>query len=230
MESDPDTFFQGWFSHLYDLRRELLSARYSLGDRQKIQSVLDEFIAHYESYYQFRSEISQFDPVRAFTTPWATSVERGVVFWLAGWRPNTVVHLLYSESSRRFEAQLQDLIRGVGSGDLGDLSSTQLNLVDELQRRTIEAEDELELEMSRLHEELAGQFTVTGSMELGEAMSRIKDIIARADNLRMRTLRAALEVLYRPVQAVDLLIATADFEIGIRNIGLKYEMARSNAS
>ncbi|KAJ4768832.1 transcription factor-like protein [Rhynchospora pubera] len=222
-DSEADDFFQRWFNHLYQIRRDLRTARYSLGDRQKVQSAVDQSIAHYESYYRVRSEISQFDPVRAFTTPWATSVERGVVFWLAGWRPNTLVHLLYSESSRRFESQLQDLLSGTGSGDLGDLSPTQLKLVDELQRRTIQEEDELELEMSRLHEDLATRFIETGSAELGDAPGRIKDIIARADDLRMRTLHAALKVLCRPIQAVDLLIAAADFEIGIRNFGLKHE-------
>lgn len=121
-----------------------------------------------------------------------------------------------------FHTNLQDLLSGAGSGDLGDLSPTQLKLVDELQRKTIQAEDDLELEMSRFHEELASHFNESGSVGLGDAAGRIKEIIARADDLRMTTLRAALHVLCRPVQAVDLLIAATDFEIGIRNFGLKY--------
>lgn len=119
------------------------------------------------------------------------------------------------------------MLSGAGTGDLGDLSPTQLKMVDELQRKTIQAEDDLELEMSRLHEDLATQFMESGSAKLGDAASRIKEIIALADDLRMSTLHATINVLCRPVQAVDLLLAAADFEIGIRGFGLRHEMGWS---
>lgn len=60
--------------------------------------------------------------------------------WIGGWRPSAGFHLLYSKSGPQLEEQLDSLIEGWGKGDLGDLSSSQLRQVDELQRRTIREE------------------------------------------------------------------------------------------
>jgi len=110
--------FHLWFRGLRSLRRDLSSARWS-DDPAQLEALVGRFVAHLESYCAARAEQ---DPVWTLSAPWASPAERGAAYWLAGWRPTTLVHLLYTESGRRFEAQLPDLLLGVRSGNLGDLS------------------------------------------------------------------------------------------------------------
>lgn len=52
-------------------------------------------------------------------------------------------------------------------------------------------------------------------------------MLGRADALRLRTVKRAVEIL-EPAQAAELLVAAADMEIGFREFGLKYSSARSD--
>ncbi|OAY83016.1 Transcription factor TGA2 [Ananas comosus] len=217
MDSDPDAgrYFAAWFGELRSLRRDLRSARFD-PDRARLAPLVDRALAHYDAYYRARSELARSDPVGAFTTPWATPVERGVAFWVAGFRPTTFVQLLYTESGRRFEARLEDFLLGAGarSGDLGDLSPVRVDRIDELHRRTVREEDEIGEEMDRIQE--GEGLDVEGSVD------RIERVMGRADALRMRTLRGLVGLL-NPVQAAELLVALADLEIGLREYGLEHE-------
>ncbi|RLM97834.1 uncharacterized protein C2845_PM06G02010 [Panicum miliaceum] len=140
--------FHLWFRGLRSLRRDLSSARWS-DDPAQLEALVGRFVVHLESYCAARAEL---DPVWTLSAPWANPAERCAAYWLAGWRPTTLVHLLYTESGRRFEAQLPDLLLGVRSGNLGDLSPAQLAQVDELQRRTVAEEDALSREMAEVQE------------------------------------------------------------------------------
>jgi hypothetical protein len=216
--------FHLWFRGLRSLRRELRSARWS-NDPAQISAVVGRFVAHLESYCAARAEL---DPVWTLSAPWATPPERGAAYWLAGWRPTTLVHLLYTESGRRFEAQLPDLLLGVRSGNLGDLSPAQLVQVDDLQRRAVAEEDALSREMARVQE---GHGVVVGAapgneVDVAAVVGRVRAVLGRADALRLRTVRRAVELL-EPAQAAELLVAAADMEIGFREFGLKYGLGRN---
>ncbi|XP_072993346.1 protein DOG1-like 3 [Typha latifolia] len=222
MESESDSesgptfsFFHLWLQELRSLRHELRACLYT-GNHTALPSLITRTLAHYESYYRTRSDLTRSDPVKAFTTPWASSLERSVAYWIAGWRPNTLIHLLHSESGRRFEAQLEDLLLGVHSGDLGDLSPVQVSQIDEIQRRTVEEEDQIGEEMGRIQE---------GEVDLGLVVGRIGWVMGRADELRMRTLRGVVGLL-GSVQAAEFLIAAADLEYGFREYGRERERGR----
>jgi hypothetical protein len=49
-------------------------------------------------------------------------------------------------------------------------------MVDELQRKTIQAKDELDMEMSRSHKDLTTKFMESGSVGFGDAPNQIKEI------------------------------------------------------
>jgi hypothetical protein len=219
--------FHLWFRGLRSLRRDLSSARWS-DDPAQLEALVGRFVAHLESYCAARAEL---DPVWTLSAPWASPVERGAVYWLAGWRPTTLVHLLYTESGRRFEAQLPDLLLGVRSGNLGDLSPAQLAQVDELQRRTVAEEDALSREMAQVQEGhgvvAAAPASSSGETELDVRglVRRVRAVLDRADALRLRTMKRAVEIL-QPAQAAELLVAAADMEIGFREFGLKYGSGR----
>ncbi|CAN6345880.1 unnamed protein product [Urochloa humidicola] len=218
--------FHLWFRGLRALRRDLSSARWS-DDPAQLELLVGRFVAHLESYCAARAEL---DPVWTLSAPWASPAERGAAYWLAGWRPTTLVHLLYTESGRRFEAQLPDLLLGVRSGNLGDLSPAQLARVDELQRRTVAEEDALSREMAQVQEgqgvvEVGGDGDGEVELDVSGLVRRVREVLDRADALRLRTMKGAVEIL-QPAQAAELLVAAADMEIGFREFGLKYSSSR----
>jgi hypothetical protein len=79
-----------------------------------------------------------------FTPSWTSSTEN-LFLWCGGWRPTAAIHLLYTKSGMQLEHQLPAFLNG-GSlrADLGDLSADQLQDADQLQRRTINREREIE--------------------------------------------------------------------------------------
>jgi len=218
--------FHLWFRGLRSLRRDLASARWSDDAAAQLPALVGRFVAHLESYCAARADL---DPVWTLSAPWATPAERGAAYWLAGWRPTTLVHLLYTESGRRLEAQLPDLLLGVRSGNLGDLTPAQLAQVDDLQRRTVAEEDALAREMA-LVQEGHGVVAVAASadesgLDVAGHVRRARAVLERADALRLRTVKRAVEIL-EPPQAAELLVAAADLEIGFREFGLKHGSGR----
>uniref|UniRef100_A0ACD5T7G2 Uncharacterized protein n=1 Tax=Avena sativa TaxID=4498 RepID=A0ACD5T7G2_AVESA len=207
--------FRLWFRGLRSLRRDLRAARWADNPAQ-LSKLVDGYVSHFSDYCAARAEL---DPVWTLTAPWASPVERGAAYWLGGWRPTTLVHLLYTESSRRFEAQLPDLLLGVRSGNLGDLSPAQLGQIDELQRRTVAQEDELAREMAAVQEG-HGAVGPDGELDVDGLVGRVGAVLAGADALRLRAMKRAVEIL-EPAQAAELLVAAADMEIGFREFGLK---------
>ena len=69
-------------------------------------------------------------------------------------------HLLYSKSGLQLEDQLADFIRGLSTGDLGDLSPTQLNQVDKLHSKTIKEERNISEKMAKHQETVADSSVV----------------------------------------------------------------------
>ncbi|KAG2573189.1 hypothetical protein PVAP13_7KG231855 [Panicum virgatum] len=202
--------------------RGLRSARWS-DDPAQLVTLVGRFGAHMEAYCAARAEL---DPVLALSAPWASAAERAAASWLAGWRPTTLVHLLYTESGRRLEAQLPDLLLGVRPGNnLGDLGPALLAWVDALHRRAVAEEDALSGEMARVQEGHGGVVTAGMALDAGALVARVGAVLRGADALRLRTMRQAVEIL-RPAQAAELLIAAADLEIGFREFGLKYGSGR----
>ncbi|AQK88419.1 uncharacterized protein LOC100286364 [Zea mays] len=219
--------FHLWFRGLRSLRRDLASARWSDDPTAQLPAQVGRFVAHLESYCAARAGL---DPVWTLSAPWATPAERGAAYWLAGWRPTTLVHLLYTESGRRLEAQLPDLLLGVRSGNLGDLTPAQLAQVDDLQRRTVAEEDALAREMALVQEGhgvvvLPAAPDGSGGLDVAGLVRRARAVLDRADALRLRTVKRAVEIL-EPAQAAELLVAAADLEIGFREFGLKHGSGR----
>ncbi|KAL2469944.1 3-dehydrosphinganine reductase TSC10A [Abeliophyllum distichum] len=82
---------------------------------------------------------------------WRSSLEDAFL-WIGGWWPSMTFHLLYSKSGLQLEARLAEFIRGLSTGDLGDLSPCQLQLVNELQKNTIMKEKDSTEKYAKLQE------------------------------------------------------------------------------
>lgn len=211
-----------------------------------LRPLIDRVVLHYEHYYRAKSQCAERDVLSMFSPSWRSSLEEAFL-WVGGWRPTTAVHLLYSKSGLQLESQLEDLIRGLSkSGDLADLSPEQLSRVDELHRRIIEKEKEISEKLAKLQEaaadssmvELSHMMTdvpqnrdIHGSEDravieervesmLASKEDRLEEILKRADEMRLNTIRDILEIL-SPMQGVHFLIAAAELHLRFHDWGKK---------
>ncbi|GAB4846586.1 hypothetical protein Ancab_025593 [Ancistrocladus abbreviatus] len=172
-----------------------------------------------------KSLAAQSDVLSLFSAPWCSSLERSL-HWVAGFRPTTIFHLVYTESSIRFESHLVNILLGKRTGDLGELSSSQLSQVSELQCETVKDENEISEELSQWQD---GLVTVEWDSLCGGGgggvegrLRRLSEVVEKADNLRMGTLRRVVELLTAQ-QAVEFLTALAELQTGIRAWGLSLD-------
>ncbi|KAM7251786.1 hypothetical protein ACFE04_023669 [Oxalis oulophora] len=196
-------FYETWFEQLHNQVKQLIEAPRqptNPDNRHQMESLVQRLMSHYGEYYGAKSLAAEKDVLLMFAAPWATSLERSL-HWIAGWRPTTVFHLVYTESSILFESHIVDILRGFRTGDLGDLSPTQFRRVSELQCETVNEENAITDELAEWQDE--------------------------ADELRMRTIRSMVELLTAH-QAVEFLIAAAELQFGVRCWGSDQDRQRRN--
>lgn len=123
-------FYEAWFDELHHLLNQLRAAPKppsTEDDITHLNQLVQKLLSHYAEYYRLKSLAIESDVLSVFTAPWASCFEKAL-HWVAGWRPTTLFHLLYTESSIVFEFHIADILRGRRTGDLGDLSPTQFRL------------------------------------------------------------------------------------------------------
>lgn len=109
---------------------------------RNLRKLVRRVMTQYEKYYQAKSESAKHNILQMITPKWLSCLE-GAFLWIGGWRPSMAFQLLYSVSGLQLESRLSELLDGLRTGDLGDLSLSQLNKVNELQSQTIKEEREL---------------------------------------------------------------------------------------
>lgn len=123
-------FYTAWSDQLQQLLRQLCSAPKpptTQDHLHHLNHLVNKVLSHYAEYYRVKAAAAERDVLDIFAAPWASAFEKSL-HWIAGWRPTTVFHLVYTESSILFESHIVDILRGVRTGDLGDLSPTQFRL------------------------------------------------------------------------------------------------------
>ncbi|KAF8391218.1 hypothetical protein HHK36_023520 [Tetracentron sinense] len=211
-------FYETWLHQLHSLHHQLTSAPKprTQEDELHLSHLVDKSMTHYYDYYRVKSSASKHNILSILTPTWTTPLERSLQ-WVAGWRPTTVFHLIYTESSVRFEAQIMDILRGRRTGDLGDLSPSQLGGVSELQCETVREENEITEELSEWQVNVEDLISVCPDME--GKIQRLVKVVEKADDLRLKTIQRVVEIL-TPQQAVEFLIAAAELQFGVRGWGL----------
>ncbi|KAF3439294.1 hypothetical protein FNV43_RR17570 [Rhamnella rubrinervis] len=216
-------------------------------DDAVLGSLIERVVQRYENYYRAKSMWAKRDVLRMLSPSWLSSLEDAFL-WIGGWRPSMAFHLLYSKSGLQLEDRLGDLIRGMVTGDLADLSPEQMTRVDTLQRRTIWEEKEITEKMAKHQESLADSSMVELSHVVSEFMRSgdedggngahsdrervestlapkeegLKVLLQRADDLRLKTLKDIVGVL-TPIQAVHFLIAAAELHLRLHEWGKRTE-------
>ncbi|KAK9950249.1 hypothetical protein M0R45_005750 [Rubus argutus] len=255
LEESFHTFFECWISeqnqHLDDLTVASKRHQSNGGDDDNqvlLSELVERVVKHYEHYYEEKSRWAKQDVLAMLSPTWTSSLEDAFL-WIGDWRPSMEFHLLYSKCGLQLEAALAELMRGLRSGDLGDLSPSQLTNVDQLQRRTIEEEKHITEKMAKLQETVADTTMVELSHVATEMMRNIaqegvddheervesalaskeegfEKILHKADDLRLRTLKSITQIL-SPIQAVHFLIAAAELHLRLHDWGKKKD-ASSN--
>ncbi|XP_004489078.1 protein DOG1-like 4 [Cicer arietinum] len=214
-------FYDSWFDQFHCLVQQL-----NTPNQTDAEELIRKVMSHHEDYYNAKSMAAEKDPLHVLASPWATTLERSL-YWIAGWRPTTAFHLIYTESSLLFESHIIDILRGLRTGDLGDLSPTQFRRVSDLQCDTVKEENAITEELSEWQDNAS---ELMGSEDdINENIGRLVCIIKKADDLRLRTLRSVVEFL-SPQQAIEFLIASAELLVGIRGWGLNHDRSRPRPS
>lgn len=226
-------FHDSWTEQLRQLTTQLtktLTRPNSPDDHHKARDLVDQVVTHYEDYFQAKASLARSDVLALFAAPWASSLERAL-YWVVGFRPTTIFHLVYTESSIRFEARVGDILRGRHTGDLGELSPAQLARVSELQCLTVKEENEIGDELGAWQAAVAGAeaqwagLCGAGPDGIEALLERLAPVVEKADDLRMRTIRRVVELL-TPQQATEFLISAAELQFGIQGWGLHHDRVR----
>lgn len=244
--------FECWLGELSTTLEQLVSAANHhrendhIEDEPDLSSLIHKAVAQYEEYYKAKSEGAKGDVLSMFTPTWLTKLEDAFL-WIAGWRPTTAIHLLYSKSGIQFQARLSDQIPLFCCEDLGDLTSNQIIQIDELQKKTIGKERLLTEKMATLQESAADTIMVDLSNVVSDMIRKekvdewrdtqgrvesalegkkdeLQKVLHMADVLRMETLKSVVEIL-TPLQAVYFLIAAAELHLRLHDWGQKMEAA-----
>ncbi|KAI3451605.1 hypothetical protein Pfo_008270 [Paulownia fortunei] len=210
-------------------------------DERVLRPLLERVIQHYEHYYRAKSRWAKNDVLSMFNPSWRSSLEDAFL-WIGGWRPSMAFHLLYSKSGLQLEARLDELIQGLSTGDLGDLSPSQLEKVNVLQKETIREEKDITEKLAKQQETVADSSMVELAHAVTEmiregAVDQVMDegrvdatlapkeeglveILGRADDLRLKTLKKVTDIL-TPIQGVYFLIAAAELHLRVHEWGKK---------
>ncbi|XP_015955825.1 protein DOG1-like 4 [Arachis duranensis] len=242
-------FFEGWVVEQNQHLKELVASTTTELTDEKLQALIDGVVKHYEYYYEAKSKCAKHDVLAMLSPTWRSSLEDAFL-WIGGWRPSMAFHLLYSKAGLQFEAKLDELLQGLRTSDLGDLSATQLAQIDEIQKRTIAEEREITDMMARHQETVADASMVElshavsemlranetdkgGKKEVEERVDSalmpkeegLEEILQRADDLRLRTLQGIVNIL-RPKQCIHFLIAAAELHLRLHEWGKKRDTSR----
>ncbi|ESW31872.1 hypothetical protein PHAVU_002G275400 [Phaseolus vulgaris] len=239
-------FFEGWISEQNQHLKDLLVVG------EELQSVKDKVVEHYESYYKTKSRCAKQDVLAMLSPTWTSSLEDAFL-WIGGWRPSMAFHLLYSKSGLQFEARLQELVQGLRTHDLGDLSASQISQLDEMQKRVILEERQI-TDLMAGHQETVADASMVELSHVASEMIRanergeveeskefedkvestlvqkeegLEKILQKADELRLGTLKAIVNVL-TPKQAIHFLIAAAELHLRLHEWGKKIDARKEN--
>ncbi|EPS59924.1 hypothetical protein M569_14883, partial [Genlisea aurea] len=163
-------------------------------DIDKCRYLVNKAIEHYREYYRAKSVAAENDLLVFFLAPCATKLERSLS-WIGGFRPTTAFHLAYTKIGMMFESGVMHILRGIRTGDFGDISPPQLQKISELQIETVDEENRLK-ELSK--------------------------ILGKADLLRLKTIESLVQLL-TPQQSAEFLIAAAELQFGIRIWGVGHD-------
>ncbi|RWV93111.1 hypothetical protein BHE74_00002546 [Ensete ventricosum] len=236
-------FFECWLAEQERDLQVLRTAAASASEELRLRPLVDRVLGHYEYYYRAKAASLRRHVFPMCSPTWKSSTEN-LFLWAGGWRATMAFHLLYSKSGLQLEPRLLELVCGNPTRDLADLSLDQLERIDGLHRQTVRLEKEISEEEAQVQESVADARMVELTHALAESeeveadameqemkkkRDRMNQVLQRADQLRLETLKGLVEIL-KPVQAVHFLIAAAELHLKVHEFGKSKDAAAAAAT
>ncbi|XP_038895667.1 protein DELAY OF GERMINATION 1 [Benincasa hispida] len=231
--------FQEWMQLQREDLTHLLLSLHTHNHEETNKNLIRNCITHFEDYITSRRHLAQEDVSPFFAPTWCTSLENSLL-WIAGCRPSIFIRLVYALCGSEADARLGEWLEGVRNnnschvGGIGELSPTQMVRVNGLHMRTIKAEEKLTSEMASSQEDVADQpiaVIVAKEMEgVGEESEETKmaleqyekvmrEVMEKADELRLNTLKELVLEILKPIQALEFLVASKKLHLSLHQWG-----------
>ncbi|KAI3857017.1 hypothetical protein MKW98_030507 [Papaver atlanticum] len=198
---------------------------------EKLQTIAEKNIKQFQEYHEKRILLVKEDPASSFSPTWTTPFENSFL-WIAGCRPTLAIQLVYTLCGTELEAHLEEFLQGIRRGNLGELSSVQLGLVNELHCKTVKEEEMISNRLELLQEDIGEQQLAssintsndceTNAQVMNKAIddhaAELASIWEEADRLRLKTVKELIHIL-TPLQAVDFLVAAKKLYLSMHEWG-----------
>ncbi|XP_026458916.1 protein DOG1-like 2 [Papaver somniferum] len=198
---------------------------------EKLQTIAEKNIKQFQEYHERRILLVKEDPASSFSPTWTTPFENSFL-WIAGCRPTLAIQLVYTLCGTELEAHLEEFLQGIRRGNLGELSSVQLGLVNELHCKTVKEEEMISNRLEVLQEDIGEQQLAslintshdceTNVQVMNKAVddhaAELASIWEEADRLRLKTVKELIHIL-TPLQAVDFLVAAKKLYLSMHEWG-----------
>nr|XP_016459850.1 PREDICTED: uncharacterized protein LOC107783400 [Nicotiana tabacum] len=142
------------------------------------------------------------------------------------------------------ESHITQFLKGITrNGEIREFTAKQMNMVDELQNKTIREEGKLSSRLASLQEEIVDQPLISKTKKkkdgdddvecenadepLDKHSKYMAAIMEEADELRMKTLKEIVVIL-EPAQAVEYLAAAKKIRLCIQQWGKKRDHDHTN--
>ncbi|KAK4797054.1 hypothetical protein SAY86_029380 [Trapa natans] len=237
--------FNAWLTRQQQDLEELINGAAShANDPDKLRSLVEKDIHHFEEYREVRLQLFQQDALAFLCPAWCTTLEN-VLHWIGGYRPSMAIRLVYSlvgsELDAPFEQYLKGERNGTLSGTLSEISSAQMDQINSLHMKILREEDKISSRMASLQDDVLDESLATISKELSRVgepremadralvghVSSLGVMLSEADKLRVSTLKELREIL-TPLQAVDMLICTKKLLLSLHKWGQRWDLEKGN--
>ncbi|KAM7254768.1 hypothetical protein ACFE04_020009 [Oxalis oulophora] len=225
-------FYDKWISQLEVYNHQLMkvskqtttTTTTQVSDKE-IEVLISNLTTHYKSYYTTKWGAAHQDVLAFYCPTWFTSLENAYS-WVTDWKPFMVFKLV------------EPTTKLLGSS-LSQLSSEQIQKIEELKVKIKLEEERVEREMERQQVGLAekkmvklarlvsqhgGDSVVEGlvGVAVKGLMGGLEKVMKAADCVRLKSLKGVLDVL-NPNQCVEFLAAISMLQIQLRKTGKNRE-------
>ncbi|OIT02832.1 hypothetical protein A4A49_01897 [Nicotiana attenuata] len=251
--NEQECLHESWMNLQHAELRELeqAAAANRPKDEQKQTQLIEKIIKHFQDYCTNRSRLAQKD-VSPFFAPTSCTPLENSVLWICGCRPSSFIRLIFTLfCGVEIESYITQFLQGITrNGEIHEFTAKQMNMVDELQSKTIREERKLSSRLASLQEEIVDQplFSKTkkkiegdndddggGGVDCENADEPLDKynkymaaIMEEADELRMKTLKEIVVIL-EPDQAVEYLAAAKKIRLCIQQWGKKRDHDNTNS-
>ncbi|KAM3284930.1 hypothetical protein P3S67_023729 [Capsicum chacoense] len=226
------------YEELAELQYAAAQAKKGENDDHQLTQLIQKIIQHYQDYTNNRTRRAQID-VSPFFAPVSCTPLVNSVLWIAGCRPSSFLRFAYVLCGMDIDSHLADFLQGKKVGDLGELTSKQMNMIDALQAKTIKQEKILSSKLASLQEDIVDQPIASKIInEMGECGNadealdehgrHMAGIMEEADELRMETLKEIVLNILKPIQAVEYLEAAKRMRLCFGKWGEKRDQQHAN--